>query len=54
MPTYLNKAAVLSEMGKHEKALEEVRKARVFVERSEREVEERLRECHEAEALKRL
>lgn len=54
VPTYLNKAAILSEMGKHEKALEEVRRARGCVERIEREVEERLRECHEPEALKRL
>lgn len=38
VPTYLNKAAILSEMKKHEKALEEVRKARVFVEKIERDV----------------
>lgn len=54
VPTYLNKAAILSEMKKHEKALEEVRKARVFVEKIERDVEVRLRECHDAEALRRL
>lgn len=30
VPSYLNKAAILSEMGKHDKALEEIRKARLF------------------------
>ena len=36
--TYLNKAAILSDMGKHGKSLEEIRKARAHVERIEREV----------------
>ena len=38
VPTYLNKAAILSDMGKHGKSLEEIRKARAHVERIEREV----------------
>ena len=31
VPTYLNKAAILSEMKKHEKAFQQIRKARIFV-----------------------
>lgn len=34
-------------MNKHEKALQEIRKARVFVEKIERDVELKLKECRE-------
>ena len=44
VPSYLNKAAILSEMGKHDKALEEIRKARAHAERIGREVDARLAE----------
>jgi hypothetical protein len=44
--TYLNKAAILSEMQKHSQALEEIRKARGYAERIEREVEQQLRDCN--------
>jgi tetratricopeptide (TPR) repeat protein len=54
VPTYLNKAAILSEMKKHEKALEEIRKARTFVEKIERDVEVKLKECKDEEMIKRL
>jgi tetratricopeptide (TPR) repeat protein len=29
--TYLNKAAILSEMGRHEKAIEEIQKGKKFI-----------------------
>lgn len=49
VPTYLNRAAILSDLARHDRALEEIRRARGYVERIEREVEKRLKECGEEE-----
>lgn len=42
--TYLNKAAILSEMKKHEKAIEEILKAKRIVDMIEKEVGKQLSE----------
>jgi hypothetical protein len=38
IPTYLNKAAILSEMKKHDKAIEEILKSKKLIEKIEKEV----------------
>lgn len=45
--TYLNKAAILSDMNKHSRALEEIRKARNIAEKIEKDVEMQLRNCQD-------
>lgn len=45
--TYLNKAAILSDMNKHSRALEEIRKARNYAEKIEKDVEMQLRNCQD-------
>lgn len=43
--TFLNKAAILSDMGKHSKSLEEIRKASQIAEQISIEVEKQLKTC---------
>ena len=52
--TYLNKAAILSDMNKHGKALEEIRKGRSYAEKIEREVEGQLKACEDADLQRQL
>lgn len=52
--TYLNKAAILSEMKKHEKAIEEILKAKKIVDMIEKEVGKQLCETQAPEEKKRI
>lgn len=52
--TYLNKAAILSEMKKHEKAIEEILKAKRIVDMIEKEVGKQLSETQAPEEKKRI
>jgi hypothetical protein len=52
--TYLNKAAILSEMKKHEKAIEEILKAKKIVDMIEKEVGKQLYETQAPEEKKRI
>ena len=52
--TYLNKAAILSDMSKHSKALGEIRKARTYADKIEKEVEQELRTSSSPELTGRL
>ncbi len=54
IPTYLNKAAILSDMKQHEKAIEEIMKAKRLIEAIEREATTQIEETRDEEINKRL
>lgn len=52
--TFLNKAAILSEIGKHSNALEQIRKASVLADKIGHQVEKQLKACESEDMMKQL